>query len=96
MFDSFSKFHWEYYEAMILEDERELHRNIKSHIEYLAMFVNPSAMKKILESRNSKEQLNANNSGISDGSQISSGDDKKFAEIAAKILGKEAKPSFAK
>lgn len=75
---------WDYYDAMVAQDEKELQERIVDAIEYLALFINPEGVKKISSLR--KEKKND--------LKIQSSDDAQFANLMAKIAGEEKLPVF--
>lgn len=97
LFNSFTKTDWEYYDAMIYQDEQEIENQAMRAIEYMALFSNPERLKKWNEIRNSDSSIN--NREIRDGSVVSSGaNDEEFAKfVAQKFMTEDGKvPDFRK
>lgn len=99
MFNSFTVMDWEYYSAMIKEDERELEKRIMDAVEYMALFTNPERLKKWDDIKKGNNSSSTNNGEIVDGSVVSSGaSDEQFAQfVAQKFMTEDGKvPDFRK
>lgn len=79
---------------MIDKDEREEAERLYDLAEYIALFINPSAVSEIQKAR--KDPNAINNSKNTDGSVISTGlDNEDFAKfVASKFSSDEVKPEF--
>lgn len=81
---------------MIEQDEEEEFKARRDAIEYMAMYVNPKGVDKVVKSRESKDHPSTNIGEITDGTSLSSGTDDQFAEMAARIIKQKTKPKFQK
>jgi len=96
LFNSFTRTDWEYYDAMIYQDEQELDKRIMEGIEYMALFVSPERLQKWHEIREGEPEP-TNNQEIGDGSVVSSDmNNEQFASFIASMSPDGVKPKFRK
>ena len=91
LFNSFTVTDWEYYSAMLSQDEKELDDKIINAVEYMAMFVSPENLQNWRDSQDSEDLASANKSENGDGKKFS---DDEFAQWIASWTDNSEGPKF--
>lgn len=97
-FNSLTNTQWNYYDAMAAQEEESLRKRTTANIEYLASFINPESVNRIIEERRDKNSGGSGTHIRKDGSEsvVSTTSDEEFGKFVSELVGGEEVPKFLK